>query len=168
MICYLPLAADGDPTRWVVYTLGAISVLYLVFRPWLTRRKDPLDKPVAFGLSQQKSLEREMSNLLVEMSEMARQISGQLDTRAAKLETLIQQAEEKIAELRRLGEQEAVPRREPPAAEAESTPRMPRNDERHLRIYQLADEGRDPQAIARELGRPRGEIELILALRRAS
>ena len=45
-----------------------------------------------------------MSNLVVEMSEMARQITAQLDTRAAKLELLIKEADEKIARLGASGE----------------------------------------------------------------
>jgi DNA-binding NarL/FixJ family response regulator len=41
-------------------------------------------------------------------------------------------------------------------------------DPRHARVYDLADEGHSPQEIARELERPSGEIELILALRSRS
>jgi hypothetical protein len=41
----------------------------------------------------------------------------------------------------------------------------PRNT-RHLRIYSLADEGLDPAGIASETGIQRGEVELILSLRR--
>src|SRR5205085_10728222 len=40
-----------------------------------------------------------MQQLLVELSEMARQISAQLDTRATKLELLIKEADEKLAAL---------------------------------------------------------------------
>ena len=40
-----------------------------------------------------------MESLLVELSEMARQISAQLDTRSQKLEILIREADEKIAAL---------------------------------------------------------------------
>ena len=38
-------------------------------------------------------------------------------------------------------------------------------DPRHAQVYDLADEGLSPPEIARQLGRPSGEIELILALR---
>jgi hypothetical protein len=44
-------------------------------------------------------------------------------------------------------------------------PPSDRTDPRHERIYALADQGLSPRDIARELGRPTGEIELILALR---
>jgi len=38
-------------------------------------------------------VERQMQSLLVELSEMSRQISAQLDTRSAKLELLIKEAD---------------------------------------------------------------------------
>jgi hypothetical protein len=38
-------------------------------------------------------------------------------------------------------------------------------DPRHAEVYRLADQGQTPQQIAQRLGRPSGEIELILALR---
>jgi hypothetical protein len=38
-------------------------------------------------------------------------------------------------------------------------------DPRHAEVYELADGGQSAQDIARQTGRPRGEIELILALR---
>src|SRR5205823_6670835 len=44
--------------------------------------------------------EEQMSNLLVELADMARQITAQLDTRAAKLELLIKEADAKIDALR--------------------------------------------------------------------
>ena len=44
-------------------------------------------------------------------------------------------------------------------------PSTDRIDPRHAQIYALADQGHGPRDIARELGRPTGEIELILALR---
>ncbi len=41
----------------------------------------------------------------------------------------------------------------------------PQIDPRHAEIYAWADQGRTPREIASQLGRPSGEIELILALR---
>src|SRR5438105_468371 len=95
---------DADKRQWVALAIGMLAVAYLMFRPKF-RKRDPLDKPPAFSsLSSQRAVERQMQNLLVELSEMARQISAQLDTRAGKLELLIGQADEKIAELKRLAQ----------------------------------------------------------------
>src|SRR5215217_6709588 len=41
------------------------------------------------SLAQQRGIEREMSQLMTELSEMARQVSAQLDARSARLEKLI-------------------------------------------------------------------------------
>jgi DNA-binding NarL/FixJ family response regulator len=51
-----------------------------------------------------------------------------------------------------------------PAAAAPA-PFQPELDPRHAEVYALADQGQSAYDIANQLGRPRGEIELILALR---
>jgi hypothetical protein len=157
--------AASEATQWGVYALGALTIIYVVFRPSLKKKKkDPLaDAAPRLGLAQQRSVERQMQNLLVEMSEMARQITAQIDTRSARLEVLIGEADEKIAELRRLAEGEG------PKVQVEMRPVLRQiakaHDDRYEEIYGLADEGQSPQEIAGHLGKPRGEVELILALR---
>ncbi|MGE5608408.1 MAG: hypothetical protein ACM359_04085 [Bacillota bacterium] len=175
MVVHLFLGIGEDlGSKWPLYALAAVTVAYVVFRPMLRKKKpDPLERMPSFGLAQQRAVEREMSNLLVELSQMTRQITAQLDTRAAKLEALIEEADRRIGELRKL-EEEAAERRTD-----ESTPRCSPEesggeeeagsaevgDSQHEAVYAMADSGRSAQEIAGELGRPRGEIELILALR---
>jgi hypothetical protein len=166
--------ADFDPAQWAFLVFAILLCIWLIFRPWRRRRSDPLEKPMfKTSLAQQRALERQMSNLVVEMSEMARQITAQLDTRAAKLELLIKEADEKIARLGGAGstsgngapvdanhgrEIASVLEQVPPSTPAPADPR-------HAQVYRLADEGRSSQQIAQELNQPSGEIELILALR---
>jgi hypothetical protein len=169
-----PLAIPPiDPTaQWALTIFAILIVLWLIIRPW-AKRKDPLaQQPFKTSLAQQRALERQMSNLVVELSEMARQITAQLDTRAAKLEMLIKEADEKIGRLGTNGSGETqslmaahgggngagAVERVPPEPPAEPDPR-------HAQVYALADQGRSSQQIAQELHRPSGEIELILALR---
>ncbi len=152
-----------DPfTKWAAVGLAIFTIMYVVIRPWF-RKKDPLSKPPAFAsLAQQRSVEREMQNVLVELSKMARQITGQLDTRAAKLEALIREADEKIAVMKSTPSSSS-----PGLAPLIDTPETrPPSDPRHAQVYALADEGRSSMEIAQQLNRPSGEIELILALRR--
>jgi len=168
----------SDPSM-IILGLGGVVVMYVIMRPLMRRKKDPFAKPFATtSLSQQRSVERQMESLLVELSEMSRQMTAQLDTRAAKLEALIGEADAKIATLERLSrENPTVPQRfvmpatqptpepvrEPkpePAAEPEYT--IPPG---HAEVYRMADDGKSPGQIAGELGRPVGEVELILALR---
>jgi hypothetical protein len=181
----LEIPPPTPATSWAAIALGVTTIIYVAFIRPLTQKKkdkDPLSRPPTHAaLAQQRAVERDMGNLLVELSEMSRQMTGQLDTRAAKLEALLREADEKIALLRSLGggpgaagaggggpqgvlveakllESDAVPM---PAAE-DPTPIV---DPRHAEVYDLADEGQSAQEIARQTGRPRGEVELILALR---
>lgn len=155
---------------WVIVGLAATAVIYLaVLRPMMRKQKDPLEKAPSYAsLSQQRATERQMQNLLVELSEMARQITAQLDTRAARLEVLIKEADEKIASL---GATKHASDSSAPHPVTPPSPPVPQNaepappDPRHADVYALADQGHDAGQIAGELGRPRGEIELILALR---
>ena len=180
-------APSSTPTTtWAILAVGVLAAVYIAFvRPMRNKKKDPLEKPASEpGLARQRAAERDASNFLVEFAEMARQMTGQLDTRAAKLEALLREADEKVALLRSLGgaggmaggggfggggphgvlveakllESDAVPMRA-----AEESPSVV--DPRHAEVYDLADEGQSAQDIARQTGRPRGEIELILALR---
>lgn len=158
MIRFLTVA---EATQWIVYAVGALTIIYVVLRPSL-RKKDPLkESSPKMSMAQQRSVEREMSNLLVDLSDMARQITGQLDTRAAKLEALMQEADKKIAELKKL---ETV-HHEPEIKPLDPKPQPVRDDARYSAIYTLADAGLSAAQIAQQLDRPRGEVELILALR---
>src|SRR5689334_11211710 len=96
-----------DKRPWVALLVGMAAIAFVMFKPKRRlgfsggARRDPLEKPSSYGsLAQQRSVERQMQNLLVELSEMSRQISGQLDTRATKLELLIKEADDKLQQLR--------------------------------------------------------------------
>jgi hypothetical protein len=176
------LLMDGlnDPVaRWFLIAAAVVTILWAIVRP-ITRKKDPLAKTPGYAsLAQQRTVERQMQNVLVDLSEMARQITAQLDTRAGKLELLIKEADEKIARLNELA-RTAGARSTPEVAqltsttpaefikfgEAASEERESRPDPRHAEVYTLADSGRSTREIAQALNRPNGEVELILALRR--
>ncbi len=155
-----------NPSTWIALMIAVGAVAFILFRPKM-KKKDPLERAPGMSLAQQRSVERQRQNLLVELSEMARQISAQLDTRATKLEILIKDADQRLAELARM-------RANPPkdsiiSAPMEDSPNIApppiEVDPRHVEIYQLADSGQSTQDIAAKLDRPKGEIELILALR---
>jgi hypothetical protein len=158
---FLAASPFDDPmTKWTLICAVVLTIIYAIFRSGYRKKKDPLNRTGApvNHLAQQRAVEREMSNVLVELSEMARQITAQLDTRAARLEALIQEADQKIARLN--GTQ-------PPAPPMHATPATepPAPDSRYQMIYDLADQGLNPRDIAARLQQPTGEIELILALR---
>ncbi|HET6250803.1 MAG TPA: hypothetical protein VFE47_24145 [Tepidisphaeraceae bacterium] len=166
------LDISNDPTtKWLLIAAVGMTIFYAVMRP-LRKKKDPLaGSPSRPGLATQRGVERDMNNLLVELSEMARQLTAQLDTRTLKLEALLKEADERIAALKDANRQnpssngDALPH-ESPATPAE--PPAPAIDPRHLEVYDLSDQSLSSQEIANRLSRPRGEIELILKLRRKS
>lgn len=157
----------SDAKSWLVIAFGVVLLFYMLFKG-RRKKEDPLDKSTPrLSLAQQRSVERQMQNLLVELAEMSRQISGQLDTRAARLEQLLADADQRIAALRQLnaGKAEPADGQFPRAARDEPPAHAPAEDPRYADIYKRADAGASPGDIAAALSRPSGEIELILALR---
>jgi hypothetical protein len=174
MVPFLSDISTHDPTfQWILVAGAVVTLFYAVVRPAMKKKKDPLERqPSVSSLAQQRNVERQMQTLLVELSEMTRQITAQLDTRTQKLMILIEDADQRIAELKKLESQPGAAQQKPWPALTESA--VPRHipipepaDEQHQPIYHLADQGRSASDIARELNRPRGEVELILALRPA-
>jgi hypothetical protein len=166
----LQLLADlkfskDDSTQWLVLVVGVLATVYLVARGRMKKRKDPLERP-SMSLSQQRQIERDMNGLMVEMLDTARQMTAQLDTRAARLEVLMKEADARLAALKAAtgspGSTVLTPASPLPVPPL--SPETP-PDPRHAEVYLMADQGRSPQEIARKLNRPNGEVELILALR---
>lgn len=106
----------------------------------------------------------------VEAHEFTRQLAAILDTKAARLEQLIADADDRLARLGVASQTTPPPVPPPsPAVLPVGGPRMPSVDpptpDEHERIYRLADAGMDSVEIARQTGKPTGQVELILALR---
>lgn len=179
------LSLPTDPAVYA-FTAAILATGYIYLKARRKTRKDPLAGPSPFSsLSAQRRIENQMTELLVELEKMTRQMNAQLDTRAAKLEELIRQADERLAALE---ERAARGRRaerpgtggvglsdpgfapggvaDPGVAEVGDLPPPIPIDPRHAMVYRLADEGRNLHEIAREVQQPAGEVELILKLRR--
>ena len=159
-----------DNGTWMGLVIATCATLYIFYRAKRKTKRDPLERhPVSSSMAQQRAVERQMSNLLIELSDMARTVSASIDTRTAKLEALLDEADKRIETLRALsGAQTQLPTSTPP--QPVLTPRIasqdaPACDERHMRVYELSDLGQSVREIADALGRPTGEVELILALR---
>jgi hypothetical protein len=178
-----PTTHGIDSGTWIGLLIATVATGYIYVRAKRKAKRDPLETHASSAsLSQQRAVERQMSNLLVELSEMARTVSATIDTRAAKLEVLIDDADKRIETLRALGATipsnpqqsmqitPVVPvmrqiEHAPEIVAAVAATRVTTADERHTRVYELADQGQTLHEIATTLGRPSGEIELILALR---
>ena len=168
---------------WMALAGGGAVILYFMMRQ-RAKKRDPLDTTPRFPLGKQREVENQMNHVLVELSRMAREITAQLDTRAAKLELLIKEADDKLkalsaasvpqqitAENNKSDLENVIAAEESTALQTfseESTEKIatpPSMGERYGEIYALADEGKPANEIGRLLQRPTGEIELILALR---
>jgi hypothetical protein len=116
---------------------------------------------------------RNVEEVMLELDQLSRQIHGRLDTKFAKLEAIIRDADQRIAELSRLLRAssggaafdvtvEATGADEPPPDSSSECADHPR-----AAVYRLAESGLSPSQIAEKVGKPLGEVELILALQRA-
>lgn len=123
-----------------------------------------------------------LEELMADATDLVTQLSVQLDSKAAYLEQLLDRAERVAERLERAEQQGHVEPEIPVPAERQRpthagvgdrpTQRNMRlegdsPDPMHSQIYALADEGLDTLAIAQKLGQPKGQVELVLKLRRA-
>jgi hypothetical protein len=156
--------------------LVPLAVLVVAIFLWLRPRRIGGTNPPASALrtppaasTSQDRLRRDLETLMVELQDLSRKISAEIDTRFAKLEAAMRDADRRIATLTRLTRKTgqpsgpgvpAEPGAPPPPSEDAAEP-----DLRHAIVYELADTGLKPVDIARQLGKTPGEIELILNLR---
>lgn len=97
-------------------------------------------------------------DLASDMQELSDRLAGELDARAARLERLIAAADARLVELKQHS------RRAPAASPEPTAPDLTQFSD----VYQLADAGLSEVEIARRTGRPTGQVQLILNLRRGS
>ncbi len=127
----------------------------------------------------------QIGELMAELADLSRQINGQIDTRLAKLEILLDQADQTIALLENAASQTNHPADSTAAEDAQQliqnlrqqiqnpTPAKKKDNPKpnpitekpeNRKIIELAQSGQTPLQIAQKLNRPIGEIELILSL----
>ncbi len=189
-------AADGPSgpqqfASWVLLAFGVAILIWVLLRlQWRRQRRSPEESPV-FEMRETIADRQAEGERAAEMADIVRDLAARLETRAARLEALLDQADERIERLEaRLAagmaaEQIAAPASaEPDAppvsvngtadpwddtasdAPAERPPVPDASDPLHQEVYELADDGKTPLDIARRLDQQVGTIELILALRR--
>ena len=184
-----PVIDLNDPYGAAALLIGALTLVYLLLiRPAKERRKarkDVLSTPPtqvkSRTLSAERSAERAMQSLVLEMEDLARRMGGELDAKSAKLAGLIDEADAAAERLR--AAMRSAPADAPVDAVSDAKARADRllgavasgksgREESglaglasHRDIYDLADAGEAPDVIARKVKRPAGEVELILALR---
>jgi len=119
--------------------------------------------------------EDRIGELMVDAEELARRLAGLLDSKAERVERLLDRAEARLAELEtrertlgQRGEPRVGGRIETEVEDEEEAPAVVvrgLDDPVATDVYRLADSGKSPVEIARALGEHTGKVELILALR---
>jgi hypothetical protein len=175
--------------------IGAIALLavFLMTRTWrrVARSKahDKLSvhERVNMQLKGRNVYYDQMGELMAALADLSRQINGQIDTRLARLEILLHQADEKIDALnpqknQNIGKKQSSPEKQPSKSEQpgqnikdiatqfhQSLPPEKQTNGENLspqarEILKMFNQGISKMDIAQQLGRPVGEIELILSL----
>ncbi|MBI2932455.1 MAG: hypothetical protein HYY16_12455 [Planctomycetes bacterium] len=133
----------------VVFVLAALLLL-------AARRSSSSGRPGLFAREEEEHARDQLQRLLADIQELSREHVARLDTKIRMLQQLLAEADARIRELRGLA---AQPPMNPPAPTKPSNPL-------HERVYALADAGKSIAEIGGETGLERGEVELILGLRK--
>ncbi|MCB1280722.1 MAG: hypothetical protein KDB18_04300 [Salinibacterium sp.] len=152
--------------------VGVLGLVFILFRN-IRRQKQKesqFDVPAKERLQSIRSeaaSTNDLHGMTARAQESVQTLITQLENKAVRLEALLDRAEAKISEYEaRLERAEPVSPPPSPVPASENPSPLP-IDPLHRRVHALADQGLDPVEIARQVDRPTGQIELILALRRA-
>lgn len=116
-------------------------------------------------------LARDIEAMRDELVETVRTLAAQVESRARELESLLNEADDRLAMLNdSLGEVPSPSKPSTPpspagAAPAKGSGGATGSDPLRAAVYELADAGLSPLQIARRLNEQVGKVELILALR---
>ncbi len=189
-----PLLAENLGSSLMPVLLIVMGTLMMVIL--LRRRQFPrssgreLVREQIDRMNSRAQLHGTLDELLIQLEEASRRVGAEIDTKYARLEALLRDADLRIARLEQLGdarrttpepsEAEASapvqdePAQPTPPAGSESSSQAARepvaerfaDDARFRRIFELVDGGASPIAVAERLGMPLGEVELIINLRK--
>ncbi len=138
----------------------ALLFLSLILPRMAARKKASSAAPPMLSRERGQEMQRTLDEVFLQLQEFSRETMGKLDTRIRMLNQLVVDADERIRKLQSL----------PPipptiaAAAAPAPPPAPTNP-LHERIYRLLDKGTSLGEVARDVGLPKGEVELIAGLR---
>ncbi len=160
------------PTYLAIF--GFVVLLYTLLRAYrrsAARREDrgtPREQIQGVREDAAKRGRASVDFAAAETLDMIERLSAQLDNKASRLEMLLAEADRRIDELYRL-RRAAPPASHPPRDVADRAEREAPGDGAdpvRSRVYEMADRGVGADEIARAVQRPRGQVDLMLALRR--
>lgn len=164
-----PLAAST--LQWILLAGGIITLVLVMTRQKRrsgSQGRRGLDAPNRpGGASMAKSIQ-EVGEVMAELDQLSRQIHARIDLKLATLQKLIRDADDRIDTLTRMERRASGQASVDIELESESPDSPVADQGPNDAIYRLADSGYTSLQIARELARHKGEIELILSLRKAA
>jgi hypothetical protein len=146
-----------------VVLLAAVAVLILRLRGLGELPKTATPQDLEEFLSESQRLSGEFDRLLGEKRELVNSTLAGLDSRISQLRSLAEELEGRVEAARAAAPAEPAapaPDRQPQPAPPQAEPLA----EFRERVLALAKQGKAPAQIARDTGRPRGEVELVLGL----
>lgn len=155
-----PAPPSTSPTAGVVLVVLVVAALFIaVVLPRLRRRQDgPRETLGSFG-SAAGGAREELERLLTEIQDLSREHIARLDTKIRMLNQLLLECDQKKRELEALLGKAGIAPAETPA------PAKPANP-LHDQVYSLQDSGKEILDICAATGLEKGEVELILGLRK--
>lgn len=165
---------DPDFGSWLspaLLLLGVSLATWMMVRMLIRRRKrlliptgTPHDRLDAIRVQAKKR--EQLHAFGADVHELVQRLATQLDNKAARMEQLLRDADERIRKLERM---QRIASDLPSVASEHQSDHLSEDkpDPVTNRVYELADQGEKPIEIARQLNQHVGQVELILALRRA-
>ena len=123
-------------------------------------------------LKEEKVVHDEMSEVMGHLEQLSREINAQLDAKLMRMDRCIREADDRIKRLDRVTRdlRSGTSLDVTVNQDSADSPPLATDDDRcgdNERVFRLADTGKTAREIAGSIGRPIGEIDLILALRAA-
>lgn len=156
-----PPAAPPSNVLWILLAVGALFFAVVVPRLRKRRKSMPEEKPGTFGDSAG-TMRDELERLLAEIQDLSREQIARLDTKIRLLNQLLLECDQKKKELEALLGRTVgagMAKLEPPPAPRPANPL-------HDQVYALRDAGKNLFDICNATGLEKGEVELILGLRK--
>ncbi len=156
--CIIAAKMD-DKSGIALVVVGVAALIFIFLVPRLARRRSSAAKPGTFDEGRSRDSRDEMERLLIEIQELSREQIAKLDTKIRMMGQLLAECDRKKAEL------EALLGRAPAGNAPPPPPPRPSNP-LHDQVYALQDKGKSIAEICAATELEKGEVELILGLRR--
>lgn len=171
------LAASGITSGQLALIGIIVAVTFLTLLSISRRRREGGPSPRAYAreltgrMREEKAIQTDTAEIMLRLQEVAREINAQLDAKFIRLEKCIGDADQRIERMERSARHAAPSPTLDVTVGEESPDERPamepaRKDRARERIHAMMDRGMPSPDIARAVGRPLGEVELMVALRK--